>query len=587
MLPRNFISPALFFLILLLLSRCANPVSPQGGPKDTTPPKVERCTPPNFSTHFSSKEIDITFAEFVQLKDAQTQVTISPPYLPKTEYRVRGKSLVVHLEDSLRSNTTYSLYFGDAISDITENNVLKNFSYVFSTGDYIDSLGIEGTVTDAFTLKRVPSVWASLYTDNNDTLPLDSLPLHVSPLYRTRTDENGHFLFHNIKEGRYLLFSVKDLNGNTYFDQPTETIAFYDSLVSSIYIAPRKADTSHRDTLARQDTLARSDSIRRADSVALLKPANPVYALMMFTPQDSVQRLMKKSLLTDQEIQLIFKYPLRSPGFEPLKFIPEGHWLMEEFTPRMDTAILWLLSYSYDSIELKITDQGRIVDTVSFDVAMKKEKKKTTKTGDVIRPKLSFLTYPPDARLNAYRYNPYILSPVPLEKYDLSRGKLVSGKDTISARLQFADSIRRKIILSYKWKEDAKYELIIPDSVFTGIDGRSNDSIRFTFRTRPERDFGSIKMKLNGTIEKGDLILQLLGNNDVVTEERIVTSPGDVRFNYLLPGSFRFRLVFDVNANKKWDTGDYRKKIQPEKILYFSKTIEVRGNWDIDETWDF
>ena len=129
--------------------------------------------------------------------------------------------------------------------------------------------------------------------------------------------------------------------------------------------------------------------------------------------------------------------------------------------------------------------------------------------------------------------------------------------------------------------------LIIPDSVFTGINGRSNDSLKFTFRTLTERDFGSIKITLKGKIGKGDLVLQLLGNNDVIVDQRLIAEATDIKFDYLLPANYRFRLIFDANSNGKWDSGNYPKKLQPEKVLYFPKTIEVRGNWDIEETWEF
>ena len=181
-----FFLPSLFLLIFL--SRCANPVTPEGGPKDVKPPKVLEADPPENSIHFHKKEIHITFNKYVQLKDHSNQVNIAPPTLRHTDIRLRGKSIVIKLNDSLKSNTTYSINFGDAISDITENNILHNFIYSFSTGSYIDSLSLSGKVINAFNLVPQKDVIAELYINENDTLPLDSLPYHVKPYYLAKTN---------------------------------------------------------------------------------------------------------------------------------------------------------------------------------------------------------------------------------------------------------------------------------------------------------------------------------------------------------------------------------------------------------------
>ena len=68
---------------------------------------------------------------------------------PFPDFRIKGKELVIDFNDSLRSNTTYTINISAAVKDITENNVLPDFQYVFSTGDYIDSFYFTGRVVDA------------------------------------------------------------------------------------------------------------------------------------------------------------------------------------------------------------------------------------------------------------------------------------------------------------------------------------------------------------------------------------------------------------------------------------------------------
>ena len=186
---------ALFLLLTLIYFHCANPVSPQGGPRDNKPPEVIACTPENLTVNFVSKEIRISFDEFVELKSSGTDIVISPPLQENADYKIRKKSLIVELPDTLLPNTTYIISFDKAIADITEGNELSGFRYIFSTGGFIDSLMISGQVTNAFDNEPSPDVFALLYTDSNDTIPFDSLPYKVKPLYISRTDDRGSFMF--------------------------------------------------------------------------------------------------------------------------------------------------------------------------------------------------------------------------------------------------------------------------------------------------------------------------------------------------------------------------------------------------------
>ena len=135
-----------------LFARCAHPVSPQGGPRDTDPPLVVATDPPNYSTLFRKNSIRLDFDEFITLKNASAEILVSPPQRHTPDTRLRGKSLIISIEDTLSPNTTYSVTFGKAIADITEGNLLKDYAYIFSTGAYIDSLTLKGDLREAFDL---------------------------------------------------------------------------------------------------------------------------------------------------------------------------------------------------------------------------------------------------------------------------------------------------------------------------------------------------------------------------------------------------------------------------------------------------
>jgi hypothetical protein len=568
----------LFFLILLC--RCANPVTPEGGPKDITPPRVAECDPPLSTVHFHKKDIRITFNEYIQLKDPNNQITIAPPRLPHTDIRLRGKSILIKLGDTLKSNTTYSINFGDAISDLTENNVLHDFTYTFSTGSYIDSLSLSGRIINAFDQVPQKDVIAMLYIDENDTLPLDSLPLHVKPYYLAKTNENGEFTFRNLRNVPFLLFALKDMNGDYIYNLPNEKVAFYDSLVKGKYVKPPSSEIPKKDSVAEGDKL-----IPKKDTASIKKQTKPDYTIQLFEESDSIQKILKADMVNENQIGVFYRFPTVHPEFIPLNLPVISGWMIPEFNPSRDSVTLWLKKMEKDSLILRLVDKDKTLDTARIDLTKKNPKKKRGEKGSAPASKLQLATNMPDSRLNQFKRDPMIISSYPLSGVDLSRILLVDGKDTVKPKLAFADSVKRKLRVAYKWKEDRSYRLIIPDSIFHSINGRSNDSLVVAFKTYSVRDFGSIQMTLS-IKDPSDYIIQLLSEKETVLEQKIISASGKVKYDYLFPGKYKIKAIFDRNRNGRWDTGKFSKKLQPEKVEYYQKIIEVRANWDIDESWE-
>jgi hypothetical protein len=564
-----------FFLVLVLftLSRCANPVSPTGGPKDTKPPESVKCTPPNFTINFVADEIKIEFDEFIQLKDANNQITISPPWLPNADFKIRGKSIIVKLNDSLHANTTYAFNFGDAISDITESNVLRNFMYVFSTGPYIDSLSLDGQVIDAFNLAPQKDVLVMLYLDNNDTIPFDSLPYKVKPYHLTRTNENGEFNLTNLSEDSFKIFALKDINSSLTYDLPDEKIAFVDSLVKGNYKVPVSTDTLKKDTITPDTAILRTES----------KSLN---VLRMFQQYDSVQRIKRFALIQDGQVGLYFRYPLKRPEFIPLNFTPYTGWSVEEINRSQDTVNLWLNNLPGDSLVLQVLDEGKIIDTVILDLKQKAEKPKIGKKEGPVTKRLLIKSNITGGYLKQFTNDLILTFSYPLSRYNFSSVSLAAGEDTLKPKIVFTDSLKRSISIINKWKEDKKYMLIIPDSSFYGINNLTNDSLIIPLKTRSERDFGTLKINITLKESGARYIIQLLDEKEGILDERRLTGSGMVEFKYLDVRKYKIKAINDQNRNGRWDTGVYLEKLQPEETIFFPKTIEIRANWDVEESWD-
>lgn len=225
----------IFFLsTLILISGCAKRGSPTGGPKDTIPPVLVNANPKLNSTFFDSDEIRLTFNEWVKLDKVQDQLIISPP-LEESSYEVKPlsgvtKKVFLKFLDSLDSETTYTINFGNSIKDNNENNPLTFFNYTFSTGATIDSLYVRGKVKDAYNLDTDEYVSIHLY--RVDTLYNDSIIFNDRPTYISNTLDSVTYQFQNLKEGKYLIIALKDIDNNYFFDPFNDKIGFIDSLIT-------------------------------------------------------------------------------------------------------------------------------------------------------------------------------------------------------------------------------------------------------------------------------------------------------------------------------------------------------------------
>ncbi|MGJ8733455.1 MAG: Ig-like domain-containing protein, partial [Cellulophaga sp.] len=241
-MARRILSFLFLGLVVFAFMQCARRGTPSGGPKDITPAELISATPANRSINFKSKTIKLEFNEYIKLKDIQKQLIVSPPLKYQPDITPQGsasKYIEIKIKDTLKENTTYTFNFGQSIEDNNEGNPSSFLSYVFSTGDYIDSLSISGVVNDAFKQKVDEFVSVMLY--KVDSTYTDSIVYKEPPYYITNTlDSTNIFSLKNLKEGTYALFALKDEGNNNMFDQGIDKIAFLDHFINvptdSIYV---------------------------------------------------------------------------------------------------------------------------------------------------------------------------------------------------------------------------------------------------------------------------------------------------------------------------------------------------------------
>lgn len=573
--------------ILLVFIRCANPVMPTGGVEDEEPPVAVSSVPANYSVNMKGKSISITFNEFVKLDKINEQVLISPPPATNPEYRLKGKTLTVRFEEELLPSTTYTIFFGEAIVDLTESNPLSGYTFVFSTGSVIDSMSLKGQVYNAFDLQAAENSFVLLYLLNNDTIPVDSLPYLVKPYYVARTNKSGVFRFQNLKNETFKMFALSDMNSNFIYDMPGELIAFSDTLVRPVYIKPLEINS-----ILKPDSISAETITVVTDSVSLPTDSIPETVklrLALFQETDSTQKLLRAEVVKPGLLRFAFRQNARDISIESLQPLPDSFDLIPFFSANSDTLLWYFRQNVLDSIHLNIRKDTLLNDTLHISLTPRKSSqarrpaaKETDKKGEF----LNYTTNTAGRRLeinNALRFTfDYPLTS--LRERDSAR--IITNSDTTFGTLHFDkyDSVGLVYKLAYDFVTENSYNLLIPDSVFMGLNGLWNDTIRLSFKVPAIGDYGNLFLELDFKGES-DVILQLLGSKDIVVREVYLSKAQTIHMENLLPGKYKLKVIYDRNNNKRWDTGNYLKGIQPEKVIFFSKELEIRANWDFEENW--
>lgn len=565
---------ALIISFAWLIVTCANVVSPTGGPQDSTPPSVVKAEPPQGTLNFDQTKVRIYFSEYISLKSVQSQLIISPPMNENPEIKIKGKSIIIEFQEELKDSTTYNLFFGDAIVDITENNPISNFQYVFSTGNVLDSLTFKGSVKDAFTLEPVESTNVMLYLDNNDTIPFDSIPYFVKPYYLTKANEEGNFVFNNLSNKQFKLFVLEDGNSNMLFDQVTERIAFIDSLIQPYYIPPRLAP----------DTTMVGDSLV-IDTIPYTFKEPELLNLRLFQEYDSIQRFLKATLLKKNELAFIYKRPTLNHQIKPLNIELDVDWKLESINKTKDTITYWIYDVPQDSMTFEISDNGLIIDTIDVALVKRSSRRQEKKEEEEPATKLNvkFSKPPP---IPSPEGEIQISFDYPISSFDTTGAIFIEDTNRISfPEIIFTDDIKMKAIIKHDWQQSTGYKIIMPDSAFTDILNQSHDSLEHRFRVKSIEDFGNLFLDITITEPGINYIVQLL-KNDVIKSEKTISESQRLSFMFFNPDDYVVKVIYDNNHNGKWDAGNYIYNIQPEEVRFFEKVITVRANWDIEEVWE-
>lgn len=522
---------------LIILFGCAKRGTPTGGPKDSIPPILVNASPKLNSTNFDSEEIRLTFDEWIKLDKVQDQLIISPP-LEKSSYEIKPlsgvtKKVFLKFLDSLAPETTYTINFGNSIQDNNENNPLTFFSYTFSTGETIDSLYIRGNTKDAFSQESDEFISLQLY--RVDSLFKDSIIFKDKPTYISNTLDSTNYKFQNLKEGKYLLIALKDVDNNYFFDPFYDKIGFLDSLITL--------------------------------------PKDSVIDLKLFKEETEII-WDKPHFINSEKIGFGYYGKLDLDKIKIESNIPDSVNYVFIKEKETDTLNLWLSRNSFDSLNFSLIETDTIkLTTVKFDRkrdSLIDSLNVSPKTVNVIHLKESFK----------------ISSNIPLNKIEDS---LITIRDIDSLIIPFTTSINDRldeIDIDFEVSPSDDYSIFIKPRAIKDIRGTENDTLQYNVVSQTLEDYGNVFLDVI-TNNDSKYILHLIdSSSNIIREFNNVNSNSTIIFDYIRPGKYTFRLIEDINSNDIWDTGNYLKQVQPEPVYYFPSELDVRANWDLNETFN-
>ena len=527
-LNNQFVKNKLLFSVVLLslvVLSCARKGRPDGGPKDEDAPIMMVAKPPYETIHFDKKNIKIEFDEYIVLKDLTKQLVVSPPlkYPPIiTPQGTPSKYIKIEILDTLRTNTTYTFNFGSAVQDNNENNKLESFKYVFSTGSYIDSLKIKGDVATAFKKEKLKNISVLLY--RLDSTYNDSIIYKQKPNYVTSTLDSSNFEFTNLREGKYLLLTLKESSNNYLFNSKTDKIGFL------------------------------TDTISLPKDTLILKPIRLFKELQPY-------KFKRGKEVVKGKIQFGYEGEKEDMKITLLSKVSQDFKSFSQYEKDKDTLNYWFTPIKQDSLNFVITNTN-FIDTVT--VRLRKKKIDSLAITSSISKALNL-----NDTLFLESNNPIII-------VDKSKFTLVD-KDTVNVDFKVKKQAINKLAILFKKTPKMNYKFDILPKGIIDLYETTNDTLNYKFNTLTIEDYGSIILNVKKETTY-PVIIQIL-NKDEVVKTKYISSSEKIEFTLLEPKEYTVRAIIDKNDNHVWDTGNFLLKQQPEQVIYFEDKLPLRANW--------
>lgn len=534
-LLRRLLAAVFACCLILALSQCGRRGSPTGGPKDETPPVLLKAEPENRTTRFNADRIRLYFDEYIKLQNTDKQLIISPPLKYPTELSPMGgasKYVEVKFDDTLLQNTTYTINFGQSVSDNNEGNPYNNLTYVFSTGDYVDSLSLSGVVADGYNLK--PDAFISVMLYRMDSIYSDSIIYKSPPYYMTNTlDSAVIFNLNNLKGGKYRLIALKDDGKNNVFNPNVDKIGFVED--------------------------------------AIVLPTDTTYVLRLFK---EIPKYSSRPPVFAASNRILFGYQGgKAPKISLLTAIPDSVQTLITPVFGKDSINFWFTPWKADSLVFAIEPPELGIKADTFTVKPLKIKADSllvswNPRGEAVPPDSVFMN-----------------ATLPLIGLDTSLISLMNQDSLLVPFKANLDTLNNRIFFDFSKEQEQTYELGMLPGAISDFFGGTNDSTTVKWRIRSATEFGILKFTVSGN-PTYPLLVELTDKNFKLISRKTLQSEDELEFSWLKPDTYRIRVIFDANRNGKWDTGSFSDQRQPERVLHYPAPIEIRANWEKVENFN-
>ncbi|MDY3090678.1 MAG: Ig-like domain-containing protein [Porphyromonas sp.] len=602
---------------LALLWACANVGNPEGGPFDMTPPRLIEAKPAHRATGVQGQRIELRFDEFIKVSQ-QDKIIVSPPQIQQPLITAGGKAVHIKLLDSLRPETTYSIYFDDAIVDNNEDNPIENFAYTFSTGTQIDTMQLGGMVLDAETLEPVGGLVVGAYWAEGLA---DSAALSTPFPFASKTSKMGRFTMRGLRDSVYRVFALKDDDNNYRYNGQSEGFAFLSDKFRTSKLDSVKTDTIRIDSIVRRDTLWRDSLVTYQHTY--YRPDDIV--LRYFVPRSKARGLERSNRIDSLRIVLDFiegqtsaprLVSLDKPSAQPESlYMPSlsgtsvTYWLRDESLIHAD-SIRFALTYPRTDSLMQLSQK---TDTLTF-------YKPKARANDTTRRKLKEGEKAPNPFTLTFSGASGVLAGTPRDSLILTSNYPIKGlrkehirleatQDGVFAPLPFElrvdslDGLRH--ILQFARSYKGRYRATIDSAAVRSIYGHLCDSVGYEQKTEDEAEFGRLAISVQGLDPSGTYVVQLLGKSgdplmslplakpregaelgatSDSTESQTQTQGLALEFPDLRPETYYLRLFVDSDGDGRWTTGDYPTR-QPEMMYYSPMKYEVKKSFTTSETW--
>ena len=507
---------------------CANRGTPTGGDIDEQAPIVLKAEPANFSTDFNVPEIEIQFDEYIRLNNLQNELIISPPIEPAPlimPMSSASKIMTISGLDSLNKNATYSFHFGESIQDNNERNPLTNYRYVFSTGNYIDSLKINGSVKDAINREIGESINILLY--EVDSLFNDSIIYKRKPKYVGKVvDTTAIFSIQNIKKGKYLIIALEEENKDYIYQNKVDKIGFSKDIIE-----------------------LPNDSIK---NLTVFKESLP---FKIGKPKQRTNKSFAFGYEGDYE-----PFDIKIINSETINY---NSRIIKD--SKSDSLIYFLKTEAnLDSIVFEVVNE-KILDSLKIRIKEKENDSLVIKS----------------MQNKTLKFNDEFIieGNIPFEKIEEDKISIMN-KDSIFIDFEYKlDSLNNQYKFSFDKLEEEEYSIKLLPGAITDFYNSTNDTILYRVKTKTYNDYGNLRLNLRNA--KYPIIIQLVSSSGEKKYEIYSKNLSGVDFTNIDPGKYFIRIIYDQNKNNRYDSGNYLKKIYPEKVIYYPDEIDVRAGWDL------